>query len=573
MNPSQSSASVSSSSSSSQGSLSSHIDMGPVAMDVEDSVEVQDMVIRSGVTPISADELAYRLIPRSAITADHDQLYEKTYGVKLSNAPMTFARLYPKASPDTAQFIAEARRKSDGKLAGFLFIAASKTDVSFDILSVCRNSEIPSAGIFRKLMDACARANPSPKYMFISVIPFDTDTMTELGTLLLYTSMGFTLIPGQYVQDVMGTPLLVIEHKDPNTVRVRSQTGVDDVVYIGAIRGTGKVPLVMGGNPSELLKEPRELMHVSKAPPISVTNDFDNATIPTPKEGYFSVFHMGLRQNGRFLETFTLPSNVTLLTFTMPGSYLYGTGDLFKKFISIMEPWKNPILLKKFRGYANFPIYSIGKQDIDSQPTRFAKTLLMTIFMLQFERRRMLTVCLPPSSEQKQGQYDIQTYTPGMTCLNYDMGWDPNSQDKARGVTVTQMSTGKELPEIEAQAVHGKGMTLKRYVETINARHPDKSPIMLMVFGCAGVDDAVLRDYSVFYELSHRRALNYRVSYANFPDNVRPYLTLETGVPTESVATCDRPTGARRRHSKRGQTARQRRQLKQTRRSRTKKTK
>jgi hypothetical protein len=522
-------------------------DRGTATMDVENDIEVQDMIIRSGVTPISADELVYNVIPRSAISADHDQLYAKTYGVNLSSVPTTLPRLYPSASPDTAQFIAEARRGVDRKLVGFLFVAVSKTDTSIDVLSVCRNLDIPSAGILQKLLKASARGNQPPKYIFISVIPFDTDTMTELGTLLLYTSLGFTMVPQQYVQDIMGTELQVISQPDANTLRVRTQSGVEDTVYIGSVRSVRGTRLVMSTIPAELVKPPRTLMHVTRE---NIANDFSKAVIPTPKEGYFSLHHMGLRQSGRFLETFTLPSNVTLITFTMPGSYLYGSsdgsGNIFRKMIDIMKPWANPILLKKFPGYANFPIYAIGKRELDEAPTQFAKTLLMTKFMLQFERRRIVTMCLSKGYNHKQSQYDIQTYAPGMTCLNYTMEWDPSSTDKARGITVTQMTTNKELPEIEAQIVIGKGMTLKRYVDLINARHPDKSPIMLMVFGCADVTDAVSRDYSLFYELSHRRALNYRVSQVNFPNNIAPYLTSETGVPTESLATCDRPKAGRR---------------------------
>ena len=466
----------------------------------------------------------------------------ESFGAPFSASPQSIPRIDPRTQPATQQAIIELRNRSDNKLIGFA-LASGAQDGTVDIWSVCKDPQIQSSRVVETLFHAFASANKNVKRAYLRVATENKKTMTELGRLLLYTSIGFRLVPGQRVRDVIDLNYEVVDHSDPNWVVVKTSTGQTVPIYVGILRGLSGQPLVMVAERTALLAPRTALLHTTHSPfKATLVNDFSSVVYPTPNPRgiYLSLFHMGLIERGDVLETFKLPANVTLVTFTNPGSFFFGNvtfaGQIASTIGSALQ-----IFLAKFPGYANFPIYSLKEYGRLGGGDARRQTLLATLFMLQFERREIVTVCTAnaPDWTHKQWQLDIQTYAPGMTCLNYRVGWNPQSEtDRSVGIGLwnAQISTPRKYMTDVTNKFAGRDKTLKDLVDEVAALHPPEEQLLLFVFGCADVGDTT--GFSPFYELSHRRSLNYTIRYENAVESLKPFLTTPTGIPTNLVPSC-----------------------------------
>lgn len=518
---------------------------GPAPMDVELPDELIDMDYDDKAPSVN-EELVYSEIPRNRATAEHDIIHTKVFGSPLSVTPMQISRIYSNTSPAIAQSIIEARRKSDRKLVGF-FLASTGNDNTVDIWSVCKDIDLQVKGVVEFLFQTFARQHGF-RQIALTVSSENNETMTELGRLLLYSSIGFQLTSGQYVQDVFGNDLVIVSNRTHDTVNVRNTLSEEYDLYIGFLRSPPGHQLTMKASASEIAVGKRELLHIKRKLPSKVENNFSITPFPVPINALLSLYHMNLRKSGNVLETIKIPNNITLVTFSMPGTTLFGTMSQFQQMVNIIlrGPNEYNTFMKKFQGFSSFPIYAIDNATFVNN-TRLEASLLSTLFMLQFERRRIITKCLGTEYNRKQTQYDIQTYAPGMTCLNYGMIWDnsESSEDRSLGIgTYSKRSRSRvgELDDLVAE-----GTTLQAFLQKVHEMNPDV-PTTVFLFGCAVVGD---QGYSSFYELSHRRSLNYTVPWAEFPQSIRSFLTTPNGVPSPLVPNCNRTGGKRRPTSRR----------------------
>ena len=526
--------------SSSSSSSSSSQSAGPVPMQVEHDSEQLDMLIED--TPVvPQNDVDYAEVFPTTITkeqiADYDRIHIASFGVSITKAPPKLPRIVPGTQEADEQRIIELRRKSDRRLIGFALVSRSSRDDTVDIWSVCKDAQLTSPRMVETLFRTFAERTPSLRQAFLTVATENNDTMTELGRLLLYTSVGFRLLPGQRVRDVFGNGMTVVAHSDANDVVVRKSDGTPLSLYVGVIRGySSGEPMKMGATRRSMLAPRQTLEHITSNPyPTAVVNDFSRAVYPTPTAIYSTLFHMRLRPSGDHLDTFTLPTNVTLVTFTMPGSSLFGDAKFFGSIVQLVSRFL-PVFQKKFPGYSTFPLYSLQPALRERDSKR--RSMLATTFMLQFERRRIVTFCREQGSRPKQFQFDMQTYAPGMRCLNYDMGWDPtNEDDKSKGVGAVRYNpngTFTTLPHVDAFVVTTP--TLETLIKKLRDTHSPTDQLLVFVFGCAVVNREVGGE--LFYELAHRRSLNYTIELSDPIRSLIPFLTTATGVPTNLVASC-----------------------------------
>jgi len=525
---------------SSSSSSSSSAAAVPTAMDIEDSLN-DNMVIESE-SVVPTDELVYSQIALNRITQEHKQIHLETFGVPLSPDQPIPQRVNSGDARADEQGVIQARLKSNNKLVGFCIIALSTSAHTADVWSVCKDKTVSVPGVFEFLIRKFLERNPPAVRLSLVVWSKSDESMTEMGRLFLYSSLGFRLYSGQPIQDIYGNELIVVSHPNANEVVVQKthSTSERTTLYIGMLRSRPGNELKMVATRESLMSPKTRLLHTQTQPfPVTITNDFRNAEFPIPDLVYITLYHMGLRRTGNQFETFKLPPNVTLVTFSMPGAVLYGKISAFSSIVQMIMRSAYPVFVKKFQGYSSFPLYSISKQEFASS-SALQESVKATQFMLQFERRRILTICLPESVPRKQTQFDIQTYAPGMTCLNYNMGWNPRVQtdvDSGAGTYSTDPKSDIKR-RVDLDAMVAGNTKLSEYIAALNRGHPENPKITLFLFGCSTVDDQ--QSYSLFYELSHRRSLNYTVSGQSptFLGDIQPFLTTPDGIPRNLLPSC-----------------------------------
>ena len=471
-----------------------------------------------------------------------------------------------------------------------------------DIWTVCKDLQKTNVrGVVNQLMISIAGLPLVDDHtqLFLIVDSRNTPDMTEFGRLTLYTRYGFRLTP-QFASLLTGEDIAILGHSDPNRVAT-SQFGD---VYVGAIQ-SNNAPLEMVASGKSLKAGPATLAHMDPLPtPAGVEptqNNFDQAVFKVPRVSYLSLYHMGMIRRANapdVLKTFRVPPNVTIVTFTMPGSVSFTSIGQYQTILNqiMQSPDKYTQFVKKFRGYSQFPLRVIDKATVTSGADNYATTLKIAQILKQFQTRPIVTLCKRPKGTNQpplelpditvknpttnltlpseftfkasledvqratsgiyKVQLDIQSYAPGMECFDYQMtvnAFDPVDYTKSSYMAATDYFYGSTtLVTVAGQPVRNlysgmtpllaRGTTLEAFAAWVGALNGDV-PVTLFVVGCAGVPPppgaGTTADFSAFYEIAHRRALNYHLPFDGFPANVVEYLTTPIDRPAGSVDDCN----------------------------------
>lgn len=555
----------------------------PVGSDEDVLMEDADLALRTSVPPT---EFVFRIAGVASITAEHDAIHQTSFGMLAStsyNNPSGIRRIVPSAVAEATMKAVIECRSRDGRLIGFFIAASNPGDISVDIWSVCKNNAIEATGVFEFLLNKFIATYPLVQNIYLVASSVNSTAMTEVGRLALYSSLGFRIVPNTPVTLTYPEDTAVVAYQpDHNMVVFYGATKPSDAVYICFIKHSGN-DIAMVATRTAILAGRQKLAHegykdvlfernaalqIQISPMKPKYNEFKKITT-LPTHVYTSIYHQALISlpNG-ILSTFTLPANVTLVQFSMPGAILLGTKSKFLNLVDTILP--NYInFINDFPGYKKlpFPALPTHADFIRGMGDIYRATLLASIFMANFERREILELCNAASmvSGVFRGFYDIQSYDPGMTVLDSTMAYDPNSQlDAQHGIglyytiqgvsySVDSAIQAGRLSPVAATIRNSPakpggvgGTTLQAYVNAISAVHP-REQIVLFSFGCAAVVD--FAGYSLFYELAHRRSIRYRVTDSDINENILPYIMGLEDVPSNQVGPCARqarvPGGSR----------------------------
>lgn len=138
------------------------------------------------------------------------------------------------------------------RLVGFFVASGSTADPMVDIYYVCKSPTAPEKGVFEELLRHFIPQVTHPQASIVlSVATNNARNNTEMGRLLLYTSLGFRIVPGQKLTlvwdewKVAQSGLTVVNHSLPSIVEVKTENANATLfVHVGILRA-GPIPIVM----------------------------------------------------------------------------------------------------------------------------------------------------------------------------------------------------------------------------------------------------------------------------------------------------------------------------------------
>lgn len=292
--------------------------------------------------------------------------------------------------------------------------------VCADIWSVAKNPEFNVKGAFglflQKLREEIKANHPQVQITTLQVGTDNTMRMTEQGRLRLYSSLGFTIVPGCQVETIYPPSLYTVVNHDVENSLIEFRDG--DCAYIGNIKSHTAITMAASiddigeqrniyGNfkgvftgeqvylyddaaKLDLYDAPGFITDNAKVKPVTKQEDgsslFESEmTLHFYKAFYhagiqkkpFSINENSIIKNNNIVECIDVPDNVIIFTTTSPGSYMASlyvpneTDELVKKIIGkIYDPTnidasmgKLKELYNSHRSKAKLPIYNIERHD------------------------------------------------------------------------------------------------------------------------------------------------------------------------------------------------------------------
>lgn len=469
-------------------------------------------------------------------------------------------------------------------MAIVVFCTSEEGESVIDIWTVAKNPKINYKNAFERFLKEIK--NLGEKYSTVGIFALEvkrenTIQMTEQGRLRLYSSLGFSILSKTPVEmiyppkqtevvlhDTVSPGRLVLYKENKSTMVVEN----DYEVFLGNIKSIeGKaIPMralrdSMGiprdiylGHASSFKGETALLydedynvedvaLNIKKNGKVPVDEFQKNDTLVPIRCSY----HMGIGMGNEgvpfpntYVNTFQVPDDFIIVSFTSPGSILYTsyyeqkylTETLSEKFMENIDTFNRFIELNK--STANFPIYNIQSHSTlesifrsNNTTKQLNGTLMNSILVDSLGRQPIYEFQIDsPKTQYKKYQIDLQIYTGGMYMINntlsretndalYSGGRSPVNKKQAT-IDSTIMNLGTfnviskerydDTPFVNNQTLIPEN-TISAYLQHMKSILPlqgnnaGKQKYLVFLFGCSALDTQ--EQYETLYELSHRRSI------------------------------------------------------------------
>lgn len=494
------------------------------------------------------------------------------------------------------------------------FTDVSTQQTLCEIWSVCKDRFYAESNVFRTILFSfidALRAQllpyPVPNYFYLQVDSRKSTTMTEIGRLNLYTRSGFRIVPKTNVKIYSKIAGSVIQHIDANNLEVSIQkpNGLmwNGTVYVGSIESVDKNIEMVGDVNTIRTSNNEPLYHQSLKESVRVASDGQTYDIPihmneypqnpeitlSPKS-YLAMYHMRMvftpspESAPTFIKTMMVPSDFLIVTIAAPGSYLIlnqQTAPLYFRSINQYIRRNTSAFVNRFHGYKTLPFHSPPPSATKLYTTYIAndqpinkETQQYGLFMQQFARKPIVNFCSNTRElNVKQSQIEFQVYLPGHTMIDFTVNRSTLNNPATEAGKYTERAARDDasfgefmgMTEVEIGAADRKlddtgfynapTKNLSDLVQVLQRQTEGVSGTKLLVlFGCAEVQQVTNDIENAFYEFSHKREIVHTFKYPEtseeFDMSMGRYMRGE--LPDEPVvATCSPLGGKTYRRKKR----------------------